>query len=67
MQEIKDILPELATYPQVVKAADEIAKLMLELIGTEKEESVSRKIKDKTKAARPKKAKVSKKKEEVAI
>lgn len=67
MQEIKDILPELATYPQVVKAADEIAKLMPELIGAEKEESVSRKIKEKTKAARPKKAKVSKKKEEVAI
>lgn len=67
MQEMKDILPELATYPQVVKAADEIAKLMPELIGADKEESVSRKIKEKTKAARPKKAKVSKKKEEVAI
>lgn len=67
MQEMKDILPELATYPQVVKAADEIAKLMPELIGADKEESVSRKIKEKTKAARSKKAKVSKKKEEVAI
>ena len=67
MQEMKDILPDLAAHPLVVKAADEITKLLPELNGTEKEESVSKKIKEKAKAARPKKAKVSKKKEEVAI
>ena len=75
MQEMKDILPELAAHPQVVKAADEIAKLLPELNGAdkgavkdvEKEDSVSKKIKEKSKAARPKKAKTSKKKEEVAI
>ena len=47
--------------------SDEIKKLLPELNGTEKEESVSKKIKEKTKAARSKKAKTSKKKEEVAI
>ena len=75
LQEMKDILPDPAAHPQVVKAADEIAKLMPELEGTEKvavkdaekEESVSKKIKEKAKTARPKKAKTSKKKEEVAI
>ena len=75
MQEMKDILPDLAEHPLVVKAADEITKLLLELEGTEKgavkdaekEKSVSKKIKEKTKAAKPKKAKTSKKKEEVAI
>ena len=36
MQEMKDILPELAAHPQVVKAADAIAKHMPELIGAEK-------------------------------
>ena len=73
MQEMKDILPDLATHPQVVKAA--IVKLMPELKGTEKgviqeavkEESVSKKLKDKSKAAKPKRAKSSKKKEKVAI
>ena len=58
-----------------MKAADEIKKLLPELKeaekgvvkDTEKEESVSKKIKEKSKAARPKKAKTSKKKEEVAI
>ena len=75
MQEMKDILPDLAEHPLVVKAADEITKLLPELNeaekgvvkDTEKEESVSKKIKEKAKAARPKKAKTSKKKEEVAI
>lgn len=75
MQEMKDILPDLAKHPLVVKAADEITKLLPELEGTEKdavkdaekEESVSKKIKEKAKTARPKKAKTSKKKEEVAI
>ena len=75
MQEMKDILPELAEHPLVVKAADEITKLLPELEGTEKdavkdaekEESVSKKIKEKAKTARHKKAKTSKKKEEVAI
>ena len=75
MQEMKDILPDLAEHPLVVKAADEITKLLPELNeaekgvvkDTEKEESVSKKIKEKSKAARPKKAKTSKKKEEVAI
>ena len=75
MQEMKDILPDLAEHPLVVKAADEITKLLPELNGTEKvaikdaekEESVSKKIKEKAKTARPKKAKTSKKKEEVAI
>ncbi len=66
MQEMKDILPELAAHPQVVKAADEIAKLMPELEGIEKI-SMKEKIKEKTKAAKPKRAKSSKKKEEVAI
>ena len=66
MQEMKDILPELAAHPQVVKAADEIAKLMPELEGIEKS-SMKGKIKEKTKAAKPKRAKSSKKKEEVAI
>ena len=67
MQEMKDILPELAAHPQVVKAADEIAKLMPELEGIEKS-SMKEKIKEKTKAAKPKRAKSSKKKkEEVAI
>ena len=67
MQEMKDIIPDLAEHPLVVKAADEIKKLLPELNGTEKEESVSKKIKEKAKATRPKKAKTSKKKEEVAI
>ena len=75
MQEMKDILPDLAEHPLVVKAAEEITKLLPELNGTEKdslkdaekEESVSKKIKEKAKAARPKKTKTSKKKEEVAI
>lgn len=67
IQEMKDILPDLAEHPLVVKAADEITKLLPELNGTEKEESVSKKIKEKSKAARPKKAKTSKKKEEVSI
>lgn len=75
MQEMKDILPDLAVHPLVVKAADEITKLLPELNRTEKvaikdaekEESVSKKIKEKAKTARPKKAKTSKKKEEVAI
>lgn len=67
MQEMKDILPDLAKHPLVVKAADEITKLLPELNGTEKEESVSKKIKEKAKTARSKKAKTSKKKEEVAI
>lgn len=66
MQEMKDILPELAAHPQVVKAADEIAKLMPELEGIEKS-SMKEKLKEKTKAAKPKRAKSSKKKEEVAI
>lgn len=61
MQEMKDILPELAAHPQVVKAADEIAKLMPELEGIEKS-SMKEKIKEKTKAAKPKRAKSSKKK-----
>lgn len=65
-QEMKDILPELAAHPQVVKAADEIAKLTPELEGIEKS-SMKEKIKEKTKAAKPKRAKSSKKKEEVAI
>lgn len=75
MQEMKDILPDLAEHPLAAKAADEITKLLPELEGTEKgavkdaekEESVSKKIKEKMKTARPKKAKASKKKEEVAI
>mgnify|MGYP004511060573 CR=1 FL=1 len=67
MREIKDILPELATHPLVVKAADEIAKLLPELEGVEKSESVSKKLKEKTKDAKPKKAKAAKRKEEVAI
>ena len=75
MQEMKDIFPDLAEHPLVVKVADEITKLLPELNGTEKdslkdaekEDSVSKKIKEKSKAARPKKAKSSKKKEEVAI
>ena len=75
MQEMKDILPDLAEHPLVVKAADEITKLLPELNGNEKdslkdaekEDSVSKKIKEKSKAARAKKAKTSKKKEEVAI
>ena len=75
MQEMKDILPDLAVHPLVVKAADEITKLLPELNRTEKvaikdaekEESVSKKIKEKAETARPKKAKTSKKKEEVAI
>ncbi|WP_027422149.1 hypothetical protein [Lachnobacterium bovis] len=75
MQEMKDILPDLAEHSLVVKAADEITKLLPELNGTEKdslkdaekEDSVSKKIKEKSKAARAKKAKTSKKKEEVAI
>ena len=66
MQEMKDILPELAAHPQVVKAADEIAKLMPELEGIEKS-SMKEKIKEKTKDAKQKRAKSSKKKEEVAI
>lgn len=75
MQEMKDILPDLAEHPLVVKAADEITKRLPELNGTEKdslkdaekEDSVSKKIKEKSKAARAKKAKTSKKKEKVAI
>lgn len=66
MQEMKEILPELAAHPQVVKAADEIAKLLPELEGLEKS-SMKEKLKEKTKAAKPKRAKSSKKKEEVAI
>lgn len=67
MREIKDILPDLAEHPLVMKAAEEIAKLMPELEGVEKSESVSKKLKEKTKDAKPKKAKASKRKEEVAI
>ena len=75
MQEMKDILPDLAKHPLVVKAADEITKLLPELNGAEKgdvkdaekEESVSKKIKEKSKTVRSKKAKTLKKKEEVAI
>ncbi|MDD6536887.1 MAG: ArdC family protein [Prevotella sp.] len=66
IQEMKDIFPELAAHPQVVKAADEIAKLMPELEGLEKS-SMKEKLKEKTKAAKPKRAKSSKRKEEVAI
>ena len=66
MQEMKDILPELAAHPQVVKAADEIAKLLPELEGLEKS-SMKEKLKEKSKAANAKRAKSSKKKEEVAI
>lgn len=66
MQEMKDILPELAAHPQVVKAADEVAKLMPELEGIEKS-FMKEKLKEKTKAAKSKRAKSSKKKEEVAI
>ena len=55
------IIPKLTVFASLR------CKGVTELNGTEKEESVSKKIKEKAKAARPKKAKTSKKKEEVAI
>ena len=66
VQEMKDILPELAAHPQVVKAADEKPKFMPKLEGIEKS-SMKEKIKEKTKVAKTKSVKSSKKKEKVAI
>lgn len=40
MQEMKDILPNLAAHPLVVKAADEIKKLLPEFNGTEEEVAI---------------------------
>ncbi|SFL28591.1 protein of unknown function [Lachnospiraceae bacterium KH1T2] len=63
MQEIKDILPELAAHPSVQKAADDIKELMPELKDKKAIESVTEKLKREKTADRSKEKKTRNKKQ----
>lgn len=68
MEMIQEFFPNLAKHPLVVKAAEDIKKLMPELEDSQKKESITEKLRSEKAGIRSQKSRTAgKKKEEVAI